>query len=256
MRVFVIALDSAGNTVLNPSTFDQPVSLQLIYLEDLFSDVPDVASAPDVTLSVQYSSSVDPGGCGGSATTTANFGTIQVCSPSDVITATINATVPNGAESAAIYGSVAGDGNLPSPVGQPTALPSGLPPGVGLLSFNVGQTAGGLQVTDSFGEPVNALSANGLGNVQGVFNELPYDGFTGDNNTLFIFEEGFTGQYTFSNTCAAFATLTPTNNDGFGDASLLIVPTAATTGCTITIGDGTASQVIPMTVTTTTVTGS
>jgi hypothetical protein len=117
MRVFVIALDSAGNTVLNPSTFDQPISLQLIYVEDPSENngfvVPDVTSAPDITLSVQYSSSVDPGGCGGSATTTANFGTIQVCSPSDVITATINSTVQNGAVSAAIYGSVAGDGNLP-----------------------------------------------------------------------------------------------------------------------------------------------
>jgi hypothetical protein len=253
MRVFVIALDSAGNTVLNPSTFDQPVSLQLIYLQDLFSDVPDVTSAPDVTLSVQYSSSVDPGGCGGNSTTSANFGTIQVCSPSDVITATVNAIVPNGAESAAIYGSVAGNGNLPGPVGQPTALPTGLPAGVGLLSFNVGQSTTGLQVTDAFGDQVNALSANGLGNIQGVFNELPYDGFAGDNNTLFIFEDGFTGQYTLSSTCNAFAGLALTNNDGFGDASLLIAPSAVTTGCTITIGDGTNTIVIPMTITTTTV---
>jgi hypothetical protein len=126
------------------------------------------------------------------------------------------------------------------------------------LSFSVGPAVGGIQLTDAncCDGPVTAITANGLGNVAGVISQLPYDGNSSDNNTLFIFENGFTGQYTFTNTCAGFATLTPTNNDGFGDASLLIVPTAVTTGCTITIGDGTNSIVLPMTVTTTTVTGS
>lgn len=248
MRVFVIALDSSGNTVLNPATYDQPVTLQLIYTA---YGAPDTTDTPDVSLQVAYNSAVDPSGCGGNSQTSANFGTVNVCSPSDVITATFMA-VNSGAFGGELIGSVAGSGDLSAPTGEPTALPTGFAPGVSALTFTI-YLNGGIELTDFEGYTVSSISANGVGNLDGVEN-LPLYSWEGNGyNTLYISESGFAGSYVVGGTCAPYATLTLTNNDGYGDASLLVVPTAPTSGCNITISDGTNTVTVPLTVTTTSV---
>jgi len=247
MRVFVIALDSANNVVLNPSTYDQPIQVELIYT-DCCGD-PDVSDPPNLTLTAAYNASVDPGGCGGNPSTSTGFTSVNVCSPSDVVTATFKTAVTNGPQAAEFIGSVSGTGNLSAPAtAAPTALPTGLPAGVGSLFveiFTPPQT--GLLLTQgSNGSPftVTNITSNGVGNT-----DL-------SGNTLYIFESGFVGSYTVGGTCGAFAALTLTNNDGFGDGSIAINPTAATPSCTITVSDGTNTDSVTMSVTTTAVFGS
>jgi hypothetical protein len=118
MRVFVIALDSAQNIILNPSQYDQPITLQLIYLD--YTYTPALVPVPDVQLTDAYALSA----CGGNATTTANYGTINVCSPSDVITASL-VDVASGSPGAIIFASVGTAGILPSPA--PSTTPAPLP---------------------------------------------------------------------------------------------------------------------------------
>jgi hypothetical protein len=242
MRVFVVALDSSGNIVLNPATYSQPVVLQLVYTSYGESDT--VAGQDDVTLSVAYNSAVDPGGCGGTTTAQADYSTIYVCSPTDVITATYVSGLSNPAPSAVIIGSVAGSGDLTAPSGGPTPVATGYTGGVGALPFSINPLLG-LEVTQYYSGSsytINSIAANGSNT--GLY-----------QNTAYIYESGFTGNYTVGGTCGPYATLTLTQNDGYGDASLLIAPTTATTGCNITISDGTNTDTIPMTVTTTTVGG-
>jgi hypothetical protein len=252
MRIFVIALDSSGNTVLNPSTFDQPIQVQLIYTTfDCCGGIePDVTNPPNLTLSVAYNSAVDPNGCGGNASATAGFTTVNVCSPSDVITATFNFQVANGPQNAVLIGSIAGTGDLSAPTGQPTTLPTGFAAGVGSLSIALFTGQVGVELFDDNDNTVTTIAGYGFGNVSGSTSLI--------QNTLNIFDNGFTGSFTVGGTCGAFATLTLTNNDGFGDGSILISPTAVTGGspCTLTVGDGTNTSSVTMTVTTTAVFGS
>lgn len=244
MRVFVVALDSSGNIVLNPATYSSPVVLQLVYTSGGYSDTN--ANAPDVQLAVAYNSSVDPGGCGGNVSTSSLYGTINVCSPTDVITATFLTTATAPAPSAVIIGSVGGSGNLPFN-GSPVPVATGYTGGIGALPFSISPLIGlvATQYTyDYTYYPVTAINATGLGNTYGATGVY--------NNTVYIYESGFAGTFTVGGTCASFATLTLTNTST-GEATLLVAPTAPTTGCTITLGDGTNTLSIPMTVTTTTV---
>jgi hypothetical protein len=141
MRLFVIALDSSGNTILNPSIYNQPISLQLFY-EGLNSGgqfLPLASTAsPDVLLQVAYSASVDPGGCGYTASTSAAYGSVQVCSPADTVTATIQ-NVTGGPQLAAILGSVGPAGYFPSPAPgvTPTPLPTSTPAGTSYIVIPV-----------------------------------------------------------------------------------------------------------------------
>jgi hypothetical protein len=141
MRVFVIALDSSGNAILNPSIYSQPISLELFYeginTEGYYEPLASTSS-PDVLLQVAYSSSVDPGGCGYNASTSASYGSVQICSPADIVTATIQ-NVTGGPQSAAILGSVGATGYFPSPPAgvTPTPLPSSTPAGTSYIVIPV-----------------------------------------------------------------------------------------------------------------------
>lgn len=134
LRIFVIALDASGNTILNPSIYDTPISLQLVFLDE-YQD-PLFPGVPDVTLSVAYSSAVDPGGCSGNATTSTSYGSIQVCSPADVVTAAFD-NVPNGSPNISVIGSVGRSGYFPVPSTTPEPFPNATPTGVSYLVFPV-----------------------------------------------------------------------------------------------------------------------
>jgi hypothetical protein len=141
MRVFVIALDGSGNTILNPSIYDSPISLQLVYT-DQNSD-PLYPGVPDVTLSVAYSSSIDPGGCNGNATTSTSYGSVQVCSPADVVTATFDNNA-NGSPNISIIGSVGATGYfpVPSPPATPEPFPNATPAGASYIVIPVTVSSG------------------------------------------------------------------------------------------------------------------
>jgi hypothetical protein len=84
-RVFVIALDAAGNQIINPTTFDIPITLTL----GLSGTPPSL-----VTLSVAYAglSSTDSG----TASTSADGGTITIYAPTDQVTMSISPSATNG----------------------------------------------------------------------------------------------------------------------------------------------------------------
>ena len=77
-RLFVIALDAVGNQIINPTTFDIPIQVQLN-----LNGMP----ANGVTLNVAYAglSSLDTG----TASTSTDGGTITVYAPSDQVTLSV-----------------------------------------------------------------------------------------------------------------------------------------------------------------------
>jgi hypothetical protein len=242
LQVIPIAVDSNNDPILNPSTYDAPIVLQLLYVNQYTSET-DTTSTPDVTLSVAYNASVDPGGCGGNASTSALFGTVTVCSPSDTITATI-ANVAGGAQSASI---VAGFGSNPvyftnepaSPTPMP--LPQATPAGFNYVQFSVSPNI--LSVTDSNGVPISVTNpitflATGGGYVQYVT----------------VTDFGFSGALTFGGNCAPYISESSYNNGG-GSYSLALTPNAVGV-CTASVSDGTTSYSLPISVTTTGFTGS
>jgi hypothetical protein len=80
-RIFINALDAAGELIINPTQFNQPVQLTLS-LNGGTQNVT-LADTPPAGLS-----------CPGSGTsTTANGGFVLVCSPSDVVTLTLIPTI-------------------------------------------------------------------------------------------------------------------------------------------------------------------
>jgi hypothetical protein len=247
MRVFVIALDSAGNTILNPSIYDQPISLQLFYTDGY--NTPLVNPVADVTLSVAYSASVDPGGCGYNATTSAQYGAVQVCSPADVITASYQ-NISNGATNATIFGSV-GTGSIapsPAPSVPPTPFPQSTPANQSFISFPINiTTLAGIQLFDGQGNPVTSVTSLSLGTTT-----LPP--IEGPANSITVFESGFFGDFVVGGNCNTIANI-PIQN-GENEYASIQVNTIAVGTCTATISDGTNSVSLPITVTTTTVTGS
>jgi hypothetical protein len=82
-RIFVIALDTAGNQIINPTTFDIPITLTLA-----LNGMP----AGSITLGVTYAGLT---GEGAPASTSADGGTVVVLAPSDVVTLTLSATTPS-----------------------------------------------------------------------------------------------------------------------------------------------------------------
>jgi hypothetical protein len=85
-RIFVVAVDSQGNQIINPTTYDVPITLSL----SLLGLPPNV-----VTLGATYAglSAADTG----SASTTTDGGTITTYAPSDQITLTISGALPSPA---------------------------------------------------------------------------------------------------------------------------------------------------------------
>lgn len=79
-RVFVIALDAQGNQIINPTTFDIPIQIQLS-LNGL--------TPSTVTLTATYSGL--PGEPTGNASTSNDGGTVTVYAPTDVVTLELNA---------------------------------------------------------------------------------------------------------------------------------------------------------------------
>jgi hypothetical protein len=77
-RLYFIASDVAGNVILNPTTYDQPIVLTL-FLN---------GGPANVTLA-----DVPPSGIGSAGSTATNGGTVDVYSPSDVVTLSIIPTV-------------------------------------------------------------------------------------------------------------------------------------------------------------------
>jgi hypothetical protein len=77
-RIFVIALDAAGNQIINPTTFDIPITVQLN-----LNGLP----AGDVTLTVNYAGL--PGEPASPASTSTDGGTVTIDAPSDTLTLAI-----------------------------------------------------------------------------------------------------------------------------------------------------------------------
>jgi hypothetical protein len=105
-RIFVIALDNENNAILNPTTYSTPISLQQTFAN---------GAAPNVTLSVQSAAT------GATTSTSANYGTVTVNSPSDLIMATLINNVSNGSYADTIAGYI---GSAPSNSASPNPLPS------------------------------------------------------------------------------------------------------------------------------------
>jgi hypothetical protein len=227
-QVIPIAVDSNNDPILNPSTYDAPIVLQLLYINQNASET-DTTSTPDVTLSVAYNASVDPGGCGGNASTSALFGTVTVCSPSDTITATI-ANVVGGAQAASI---LAGFGSNPvyftnepaSPTPMP--LPQATPAGFNFVQFSVSPSV--LSVTDGNGVPISVTNpitflATGAGYAQYVY----------------VTDFGFSGALTFGGNCAPYISASSYNYGG-GYYYLTLTPNAVGI-CTGSVSDGTNTR--------------
>ncbi len=222
LQLFVIALDSSNNVILNPSVYTSPVYLQLFYAS---------VGAPDVSLQVV------PGSEGGATTSTsANYGTVTVNSPSDVITASILPNVANGSQFIYVLG------NVGSPLLQPLATLPPLPPNAVL----------GITVT-TLVTPSNQIvlfSSNSQANVT----RLDYSGIMSD--IVEVTETGYSGTFTDNAApCAGIAALNLlANNGGFAEIQ---VNGVAVGSCTATISDGIGNTInVPITVTTTSVTGS
>jgi len=131
MPVFVVAVDSAGNTILNPSAYSSPIYLQLSFYSGY---------TPDVTLKATYAAN-DPSPCipGGTATASTWFANVPICSPSDAVSALLSPTGgANPSFYAYVYGytSTAGLAPTPAPSTLPSSLPS-QPPSNSFAAINV-----------------------------------------------------------------------------------------------------------------------
>jgi hypothetical protein len=129
-QIFVEAADSSGNPILNPSAYNSPIYLQLAFDVDAQGENYYGLTTADVTLSVAYGIN-DPSPCtsGGSATTGAFYGSFALCSPSDIVTASVSATGGvNPSQDAYVFGYTSATSLLPTPAPNttPTALPTPL----------------------------------------------------------------------------------------------------------------------------------
>jgi hypothetical protein len=112
-RVYLVASDVAGNVILNPTTYNQPIVLTLLLN----------GGPANVTLT-----DAPPAGltCGGNTTTSVNLGTVNVCSPSDAVTLTLIGTVPSPQVTTYPYTMI--DANFPSLTASLAAPPAGFSP--------------------------------------------------------------------------------------------------------------------------------
>jgi hypothetical protein len=204
-RLFVIALDNLGNAILNPTTYSSPIVLQQSFY---------YGSVPDLTLSVVSATT-------GTTSTSVNYGTVTVTSPSDVITATIVNNISNAAPQAYIAGYIGAAPATPS--GIPTPIPATVP------NLTLSLT------------PIAGLAVNS--------NPWQIVGL----NPTYNYISGGTGTYSVSApSCSGIVNVSVQ----YGD-DLYAVPVAAGS-CSATLSDsnGDPTLTLPITVTTTTVTGS
>jgi hypothetical protein len=115
LRIVVIALDASGGVIVNPTVYDQPITLELL-------SQPNPPSM--LALNASYSSVSLPFTNVASASTAANGGTIQLWSPLDVATVTL---VPNavGIVEGYVFSSIGT--SVPVPVSSPFSFPSASP---------------------------------------------------------------------------------------------------------------------------------
>jgi hypothetical protein len=120
-QVFVVAVDSSGNTILNPSTYSSPVYLQIAY-DTLDGYLPYTA---DVTLTATYAAN-DPSPClpGGTATASGWYQSFALCSPSDTVTASLTPNVLSSPSSDAyVFGQTSATALIPTPAPNTTPEP-------------------------------------------------------------------------------------------------------------------------------------
>lgn len=122
--VYVVAYDNLGNIILNPSSYNSPVYLQLAFDASYY-----YTDTADVTLAVTYAAG-DPNPCtpGQTVSTNAWYGSVAVCSPSDVITASLSATGgPDPSDFVSIYGWISASSLIPTPAPSSTPMPTPMP---------------------------------------------------------------------------------------------------------------------------------
>jgi hypothetical protein len=81
-RIFVLALDAAGNQIINPTTLDTPITLALHY---------NGSPAGSLSLGVTYAG-LTPADTG-TASTSTDGGTISIYAPTDIVNLTISTSV-------------------------------------------------------------------------------------------------------------------------------------------------------------------
>jgi hypothetical protein len=137
MPVFVIATDSSGNTILNPSAYNAPLYLQLAF--DPNEPCCSGNATADVTLSVTYGIS-DPTPCTAGSTVAVNtyYASLPLCSPSDSVTAALSPTGgANPSETAFIFGYINANTLVPTPAPSQTPLPLVTPSANSFAYFSV-----------------------------------------------------------------------------------------------------------------------
>jgi hypothetical protein len=136
MPVFVIASDSANNTILNPSNYSSPIYVQLGF--DLWFD----EYTPDVTLNVTYGvSDTPPCTAGATASASGWYASLMLCSPSDNVTATIAANPGNNpSDYGYIYGWVSAASLVPTPAPSQAPIAFQTPSANTFAQFSVNVT--------------------------------------------------------------------------------------------------------------------
>lgn len=123
--VFVVAVDSSGNTILNPSVYNAPIYLQLAF-DPFYGWAYYGGTTADASVTVTYANG-DPSTCtGGNTTETASdwYQYIAICSPSDNVTAAILANGGvNPSTYAYIYGYILSNQLFPTPAPSMTPVP-------------------------------------------------------------------------------------------------------------------------------------
>jgi hypothetical protein len=118
--IFIVAVDSSGNTILNPSVYNAPIYLQLAFS-------PYGSYTADVTLTATYASGDQSPCTGGTATVSSWYASLPICSPSDTVTASLS---PNGGADPSNYAFVFGWTSpsylvpTPAPAQSPQPLPT------------------------------------------------------------------------------------------------------------------------------------
>lgn len=228
MQIFVIAQDNQGNIILNPSIFTTPVYLQQVFF----------GTNPDVTLQVV------PGVEGGSTTSTsANYGSVQVNSPSDVITATLIPNVANAAYEGLILA------NIGSPL---LALNAALPttPPTGTLEFSISEPSAPNGVFTVYDSNLNDAAVTNINLPAGNPDYTDY---------FYVYEGNFYGDFslTTTGTCPGSISLTLQNDGDYGQITATATNAGTENTCSAVVSDGEGDSItLPVYVTTTTVTGS
>jgi hypothetical protein len=124
MQIFVVATDSSNSVILNPSSYNAPVYLQLAF-DPIYGENNLFNTTADITLTATYASG-DPSPCNtGPISISTAYASLPICSPSDTVSAAFSASGgSNPSETAYIFGSISNPGPAPSSTPEPTVTPS------------------------------------------------------------------------------------------------------------------------------------